>query len=284
MADTAERHDGLDGRVTYNFTGSVAVAAVVGGGLVVAANIGAVQLLVAIAAVQTLLAFGWVYGLAVPGRLGALILAGLAAAGADVAVSIWPHGRLGTLVGVFGLAVPLMIVHQLLRGAARVRVIESLGATAVLVLAEIALPALLQLRHEFPSGDTAARVVLACVLAASLGVIVSLLLDLVYAGPRLDEDVPRGLLGVLGAAAAGGAAGYLALHELTQFPGARGAFAGASVGVLTALFAVAVTFVEHTTPLAESGFARRVRPVLVVVVPVCVIAPVAYLLCLAIRR
>ncbi len=69
-----------------------------------------------------------------------------------------------------------------------------------------------------------------------------------------------------------------------EFPGARGAFAGASVGVLAALFAVAVTFVEHTTPLAESGFARRVRPVLVVVVPVCVIAPVAFLLCLAIRR
>ncbi len=135
----------------------------------VAANIGAVQLLVAIAAVQALLAFGWCTGL--PSRDGSehSILAGLAAAGADVAVSVWPHGRLGTLVGVFGLAVPLMIVHQLLRGAARVRVIESLGATAVLVLAEIALPALLQLRHEFPSGDTAARVVFACVLAASLG-------------------------------------------------------------------------------------------------------------------
>ena len=46
------------------------------------------------------------------------MIAGLAAAASDVAVSVWPHGRLGTLLPVFGLAVPAMFVHQLARGAA----------------------------------------------------------------------------------------------------------------------------------------------------------------------
>ena len=46
-------------------------------------------------------------------------------------VHLNPHGRFGALLAVAGLAVPLMFVHQLSRGAARVRVVESLSGIAV---------------------------------------------------------------------------------------------------------------------------------------------------------
>jgi hypothetical protein len=95
--------------------------------------------------------------------------------------------------------------------------------------------------------------------------------------------VARGLPAVLVSAAVGAALGHLTLHDSTAFGGGRAAFIGGAVGILVALLAVAVTFVAYRTPLAESGFARRSRPVLPVVLPLALVAPVAFLLCLAIR-
>lgn len=266
-----------------NHTGSFAVAVLVGIGVVVAARISATALLVAVAAVQALLAFAWVFGTRLPGRKGALVIAAMAAAGADVAVSVWPSGRLGTLLAVLGLAVPAMFIHQLMRGAARVRVLESLGGIALLVLAEVALPSLVQLRHEF--GSNGGHVTSGVVAAAAGALVVGYLVDLVAPAPRFDPDVPRGLLAVLASAGLGGSLGYLLLQSdrYTDFIDGRGAFIGASLGALVALFAVGVAFVERNTPLPDAGFARRVRPVLGVVVSLSLLAPVAFLLCLAIR-
>ena len=59
------------------------------------------------------------------------------------------------LLGVLGLALPALIVHQLARGVVRVRVTESLAGVAVLVAAEVALAALLALgpgRGRQPAG------------------------------------------------------------------------------------------------------------------------------------
>ena len=126
---------------------------------------GAVQLLVAIAVVQALLALAWAVVLRPPGRTGGLVIGAGAAVAADVAASVWPHSGLAAMTAVFGLAVPAMFVHQLLRGLGRVRVLASFGGIALLVLCEAALPALLQLRHEFTAvsveGDAALAVVVA---------------------------------------------------------------------------------------------------------------------------
>ena len=134
--------------VDPTLVGTAAAALVAGGGLTLAARHSAVALLVAIAIVQAAFAFAWVLGTGMPGRRGAIVLAALAAGGADTVVSVWPHGRLGTLLAVAGLAVPLLYVHQLSRGAARTRIVESMAMVAALVLAVIALASLLQLRHE----------------------------------------------------------------------------------------------------------------------------------------
>jgi hypothetical protein len=269
--------------VEYNFTGSAAVALLIGAGLAWSARTGAVQLLVAVAVVQALLAVAWEFGLRLPGRIGALVLAALASAAADIAVSVWPHSRLGTLLAVLGLAVPVLFVHQLSRGAARVRIVESLGGIALLVLAEVSLPALVQLRHEFLAVSVGGDVVFGVVVASSGALVVGYLTDLVSSAPRFDGGVPRGLLAVIASAAAGAALGQLTLRNSAEFAGGRGLFAGAALGAIVALFAVAIALIEYVTPLADSGFGRRVRPVLGVVFPLCMLAPVAFLLCLAIR-
>jgi hypothetical protein len=64
----------------------------------------------------------------------------------------------------------------------------------------------------------------------------------------------------------------------------RGAFTGAALGALAGLLAVACGYVVHTTPEPPTEFGRRVRPLIAAALPLAVIAPVAFLLCLAIRR
>jgi hypothetical protein len=269
--------------VEYNFTGGAVVAALIGVALAWPARSGAVQLLVAIAVVQALFAFTWVLVVRIPGRKGALVIASLTAGAADTAVSVWPHSRLGTLLAVLALAVPVLFVHQLLRGAARVRILDSLSGIAILVIVEVSLPALLQLRHEFTRGTSGADITFGVIVAAAGALLAGYFIDLAFAAPRFDADVPRGLFAVIGSAAVGAAIGHLTLRDSTAFIGGRAVFIGAALGALVALFAVATAFIEHTVPLAESGFARRARPVIGVVLPLSVLAPIAFLLCLAVR-
>lgn len=267
----------------FNYTGSAAVA-IVGGLLIgLTARVGAGALVGGIAVVQVLLAVAWVYGLDLPGRRGSLVLATMASAAADVVVSVWPHGRLGALLAVFGLAMATMFVHQLTRGAVRLRVVASLSGVAMLVLAEVSLPALVQLRHEFVVSKVGGQVVFGVALVAFGALVIGFLIDMVITAPRFDQDVPRGLLALIGSAGFGGSAGYLTLRHSADFVGGRGAFAGAALGALVALFAVGVAFAESDVPIAEEGFGRRIRPVLGALMPVAFLAPVAFLLCLAIR-
>jgi hypothetical protein len=279
--DTA--HGDSPGRDTGLVLAGALVAAVAGIALAVAARGSAVDLLVVIAALQALLALAWMLGMARPGRIGGVVIAGLAAATADVTVSVWPHARLGPLLAALALAVPVMFVHQLWRGAARNRVIESLGAIGVLVLAEIGLAALLQLWHEFSGLQATGDVVSAVVAAASGALVLGALVDLGAAVPRFDADVRRGLLAVVTGAVLGGLLAYLMLRHSAEFTGGRSAFLGASVAALAALFAVAVSFAEHDVDDGIGGSVPVLRPVTGALLPVCLVAPLALLICLAIR-
>lgn len=260
----------------------IAVGAAVAGVLLCwTTRAGATALLVAVAVLQAALAVSWVPALRVPGRKGAVVLAGLAAAAADVTVSVWPASRLGPLLGVVALAVPAMMIHQLWRGAARIRVVESLGGSALVIVAVTALAGLLQLRHEFAPSALGADATFAVCAAAAVGLVVAFCVDLVLAAPRFDPDVPRGLTAVLVATAAGAVVGYLALRDSPQFIAGRGVFVGAAVAALTTLFAVAATFLQHTDVVRAR--ARPARAAVAVVVPIALTAPIALLLCLSIR-
>lgn len=266
-----------------NYLGSLVVVLLVGAGLAFAARASAVALLTAVAVVQALFALGWVFGTRMPGRRGALVIAALAAGGADAAVSAWPHSRLSPLLAVFGLALPVLFVHQLMRGAARVRIVASLGGAALLVVGIAALPALVQLRHEFIPTATGGRVAGGVVAIAAGALVVGYLVDLVMPAPRFDAAVPRGLLALLASAGLGGSIGHLLLASNAGFLGGRGAFAGAALGALVGFFAIAAAFIEADTPSPQSALARRLRPLLGALLPLALLAPVAFLLCLAIR-
>jgi hypothetical protein len=263
--------------------GNLGVVLVVGAGLVITCRVSALAFLVAIAVVQALLGFAWVLGTAMPGRIGALLIGAAAAAGSDIATSIWPHSRLGTLLIVFALAVPLMFVHQLSRGAARVRVVESLSGVAMLVASEAALAALVQLRHEFPPASVGAHVVAGVLEALAGALIVGYLVDMVMPLPRFDAAVPRGLLAVVAAAGLGGSVGHLAITNGTEFAGARGTFAGAALGALVGFFAVGAAFLDASIPDRPSRSGRSLRTVVTAVLPLSMSAPVAFLLLLAVR-
>jgi hypothetical protein len=273
--------DGAGEPIQTNPIGTVGVAILAGGALGFAAHAGATALLVAVAVVQALTALAWAFGTNLPGRRGAVIVAGLAAAGADVIVSLRPHSRLGDLVIVFGLVVPVMFVHQLTRGAARVRVVTSMSGTAVGAFTVVCLAALLQLRHEF--GADGGRVTTAVVVIIAGGVVVSLLLDMVMPLPRFDASVSRGLFGVIAAGGLGGSIGHLSLTESAGFPGNRGLFAGAVLGTVAGLLSIALDFVEHSTPLPTRPASARLRPVLGAAVPLCLCAPLAFMVCLVLR-
>jgi hypothetical protein len=242
----------------------------------------AAALIVAVAVVQALLGPAWVFGTAMPGRRGALILAVMGSAAADAVVSVWPDGRLGPLLGVLGLAVPAMFAHQLLRGTARVQVVSSLAAVAMLLLCEVALAALLQLRHEFGT-DVGGKVSAAVTAAVAGALVIGCLVDLLLPAPRFDPAVPRGLLGLIAAIGLGGSLGYLMLKNVGEFGAGRGTFTGAALGALAGLLAVAGAFVLHTTPQPAASIGRRLRPLIGALLPVAVVAPAAFLLCLAIR-
>ncbi len=257
-------------------------AALVGGGLWLAARDSATALLAAVAATQAVFALAWVFGTAMPGRKGALVIAVAAAVAADVVTSVWPRDRLDPLLPVLALAIPAMFVHQLLRGAARVQVVASLSATALLVFGEVAPTALLQLRHEF--GTKAGGTVTAAAVAAIAGaLVIGCLVDMLLPAPRFDQTVGRGLLALIASAGLGGSLGYLTLRDQAQFGVRSGTFAGGSLGALAGLMAIACSFVLATTAKPHAWLGRSLRPVIGAVLPIVVIAPVAFLLCLAIR-
>lgn len=288
-AETQRAEAAARPQAELNLLGVAGAALLVGVGLSLAAYASAVALLVAVAVVQALFAFGWVFGTGMPGRRGALVVAGLAAAGADVSVSLYPDGRLGTLAAVLGLAIPAAFAHQLLRGAARAQLVSSLSAIAVLILAEVAVAALLQLRHEFANngpllGDGVEGKVAAAVAGAAFAaVLTGALMDLVIPAPRFDPEVPRGILGLVASTAVGAAVGHLVLQDVTDFGNGRDVFLGAAVGAVAGLLAIAAAFVMHTTPRGRTMLARVGRPLYAALLPVCVLAPAAFLLCLAIR-
>jgi hypothetical protein len=269
----------------YRPAASAVIAALAGVLLAWTADASALGLLVAIACVQAVFAFSWVFGLRLPGRIGALVIAAMTAATADTTVSVWPQGRLSPLLAVFALAMPVLFVHQLMRGAARVRVLASLGSVAVLVVAEVSLPAWLQLRHEF--GAHGAQVASGMLVAAAGALVAGFLVDLALPVPRFDVDVPRGLLAVIASTAVGAGLGQLTVANSADFPGGRALFVGAALGAIVALFAVAVAFsvydVDRDTAASVQPLAGRLRLLVGVLLPLGLLGPVAFVLCTAVR-
>jgi hypothetical protein len=275
---------------------SLVVAAVVGAAMALAFDTGPAFALTSVAVLQGLLIGSWIVSAALVGRIGAIVVAVAAAVAADILVTRRPHGELGALIAVVGLAVVTMFGHQLLRGRRRSSVVESLSGIALLVVLTIAPAALIQLRHQV-DGATMATAVVLCISAA---LVAGHLVDWLWSPLRFDQSVSRGLPGVLASVVAGGAVTMARLHNSVEFPGQRALLLGAALAVVTALFAVGAAFVRAAVDEAVAAGApdgpdvaapgvRRValgRIARALADPLFVIAfcsPIAYLLCLALR-
>jgi hypothetical protein len=249
------------------------LAAVTGLVLGAGAVAGRPAVVATVALVQVALAPAWMLGARRPGRIGGLIL-GLAAAGAaDAALLVRDRTSPAVLLGVLGLAVPAMLVHQLTRGVVRVRVTESLAGVALLVTAEAALATLIALDRAEDGNRLAGTVA----LAAAAALTVARLTDAAAPVPRIADGVPYGLLAVLLAAAAGAAAGIVTSGG--PLSAAGGAGVGALVGAVAALVAVGVGFVSVALPGPSRALALAY---LSVALPIALVAPVGYLTVLSV--
>jgi hypothetical protein len=228
----------------------------------------------------------WVLGTGLPGRIGGIVL-GLAAAGAtDAVVSRWHDQGYGPVLGVLGVAIPVMFVHQLTRGVVRSRVVESLADITVLLVAVTAIAGFLLLRHQ-ANGDVTTPAMLG---ALTVGLVLAHLTDLALPALRFDPEVNRGLPAVVVGLAGGGVVGLLALDRVIDFAGGRGAFAGAAVAAVGCLLSIGAAFAGHHSTLSDASLvsdddvlARRpgvvaLQPVAAVLMTFALAGPAAYVL------
>jgi hypothetical protein len=239
---------------------------------------GSGPLLAGVAVAQAILMLAWMLRPGVAGWIGGLVVGAGTAAAADLVIAAWPHGELSALLAVLGLAVTAMFVHQLTRGVIRTRVTASLSDVAVLVIAIVALPPLVALRDE-TGGQAMATAV---ILAMTGALFASHIVDAVWPVPRLDPTVAYGLLAVLVGTVVAAVIGYVRLHNTVEFSVGRSILVGAAVGVITTMTSIGVGYLVHRTEPA-GWQAASTRLVTAAVLPVAIAAPVAYLLCLAVR-
>jgi hypothetical protein len=184
-----------------------------------------------------------------PGRIGALLMGVGASAAADVVVVHYHQHGYEPVLGVLGVAIPVMFIHQLTRGVVRSRVVESLADITVLLLAVTAAAGLILLRYQ----GNGQREVLTVVAAMTAGLLVDHLTDLAVPAPRFDPAVDRGLPGVVLGIAAGAAVGIFLLRQDIDFAGGRAAFAGAAIAAVACLLSIGASF---------AGVHSTLRPVL----------------------
>jgi hypothetical protein len=219
------------------------------GALALAAYAAEAPLVLGVLVVQGLLVWGWHDALGVPGRTGGRVLAGAAAATADVLLLVRDDTRaLTPVAGVLAIAMLGAMIHQLARRQGRERLTESLTATTTLVVL-CTLGALFVAADQTRGGP--ALVALAA-LSAAVAAAASLI------------PLPTALVAVV--ATVGGVTVGLLVAALTHLSVGAALPTGA---VAAATAVAAITFVRLTRQpdLAAAG-----------ALPLLSVAPVAYLL------
>jgi hypothetical protein len=120
------------------------------------------------------------------------------------------------------------------------------------------------------------------IAAGGAALAAGLLVDSVLPIMRFDPEVPRSLGGVVVSLVVGSVVGFVRLHGTVEFSTGRAVLLGAAIGVIAGLLGVGFSYVTHTLPTSAITV-RVLRPVLVAVLPIAVLAPVAYVLCLAVQ-
>jgi hypothetical protein len=242
----------------------VAVALLLGGSEAGgdAGRLGAVLL------VQLGLVAGWV--LATGAALGTAIIGVVASLGSVAALELPDHPHLGNLLAVLGPAFLVVVLDQMLRRH-RHDMVAALSGGVLLVTAVSALAVLLLVGRT----NTSAGLATSALLVMGAAIVVGHLVDLVMPLPALALDVPRGLLGLILAVAAGAVTG-VARRGVGGLDGPLPAVIfGAVLGTVAALVAVAASYVVVETDPGEGRGRVLGLSVVQALLPIAACAPVA---------
>jgi hypothetical protein len=241
----------------------LAIAALVGG----AEYGGDVGRVGSVLLLQLALVAGWV--LATGAGLGTAVIGIAASAGSVAALELPARPHLGGLLAVLGPAFLVVVLDQMLRRN-RHDMVATLSVGVLLVTAVSAQAVwLLVGRSSSATGlDTSA------VLVVGAALLVGHVVDLVLPRPALALDVPRGLLGLVLAVAAGA----LVAVVRRGVGGVGGAIPavifGGVLGAVAALVAVAASYIAVETEPAGRGRAIGLSLVQALL-PIAACAPVA---------
>ncbi len=230
--------------------------------------------LAAVLVLQLGLVLTWVLVTGIQGFGGSLAVGAAAAVAADL-VLVLPHRpALGGLLVVFGVGFLAAVLQQMFRRP-RPDLVASLAGSVLLLGVVGALAALLLLGRSSGSG----RAVVA-LLAVGAALVVGHLVDVLLPRPQLAAGVPRGLLALVLAAAAGAAVGFLGRDVSGVVDPLRAVVHGAALGGIAALVAVAASYlvVEATAeqrPDDEPAQSPWALSVIQAALPLAACAPVA---------
>ncbi|WP_448626689.1 hypothetical protein [Geodermatophilus sp. URMC 64] len=226
-------------------------------------------LLGAVALVQLAFVAAWAVATGTGGALGTAIVGVLAAAGADAALVLPDRPRLGGLLAVLGPAFLVVVLAQMFRRR-REDMVAALSGGVLLVCAVSSLAVLLLLGRSEPAG-----LATSALLAVGAALVVGHLVDLVLPRPQLAPEVPRGLVGLLLAVAAGAAVGFARRGTGDLVDSVSAVTFGAVLGAVAALVAVAASYVAaETDPDGGRGRAAALW-VVQALLPIAACAPVA---------
>jgi hypothetical protein len=209
--------------------------------------------LAAVLVLQLGLVLAWVLVTGIEGFAGSLAVGAAAAVAADLLLVLPDRPALGGLLVVFGVGFLAAVLQQMFRRP-RHDLVVSLSGMVLLLCPVGALAALLLLGRSTGSD----RAVIA-LLAVGAALVVGHLVDLVLPRPQLASGVPRGLLGLVLAVAAGAAVTFLGRDVADLSGGMNAALFGAALGGVAALVALVASYVvveaaeTAETPWALTG-------------------------------
>jgi hypothetical protein len=223
--------------------------------------------------VQILFVVSWTVATRPPGPR---VVAGVGLGTALVAdlLLAWPtHATIAPIGYVTAAGFIVGALGQLARRNDRERVTESLGATLVMVVGVMAYATLIALsRHKLGAESIAA-----CLIAATVGIVVARLFDVVLPFPRTTPQVARGTIGIIVGAMAGTVGAAMVASWLQGMSPGRTVLPGLVTVIAAVLADLGVGYAEASREIdGEVGSLWVVRHMQGPLAGFALAAPVAY--------
>jgi len=233
--------------------------------------------LAAVLVLQLGLVLAWVLVTGIQGFAGSLAVGAAAAVAADLALVLPERPALGKLLVVQGLGFLAAVLQQMLRRR-RTDLVASLAGSVFLLTTVSSLAALLLLGRS-SSGHGRALIAL---LAVGAALVVGHLVDVALPRPQLADDVPRGLLGLALAVAAGAAVTFLGRSAGGPADARLALVYGAALGGVAGLMALVGSYLSveanadpDESVLIDESAAPWALAVIQAVLPLAACGPVA---------